>query len=482
MNTSLRGKVVSGLIWSSAANWGQSILSLLAFMAFAHLLGPHDLGMFAAVMVVIAFLQMFAEQGLSEAIVQRPEITPGVLNAVAIINFGLAVLIVVGMWFAAPFIAYKMGITGIVDVLRVVAVSLLVSALTFAQQAMLRRNFNYRWLSICTLVSVFTSGAVGVGFALAGMGVWSLVAQALSSVIVSNLMIWSKPQWKFRFEFDFRGVIPLVSFGSKRLATNLLEVVSTRYIEIFIAASLGAVALGLYTVAVKIYQAAMQMVGGTVLNVVLNGFSRLAHDRVALNEAYYRAVAMMTSTVGALFVFGALIAPELIRVLFGEKFTISATMMTPIMLWGSVQAVMWCTGTALNAIGRPDISLWISFLRISILLPTLWLLKDQNLINMVYGFIGTQFTIVPVSLLMAKRILNISILRLLKTMAPFVIALIITAMLVYGIRHIDAFNAFPYLGRLIVLMVFATACYSLIVYIIAKAHVLNLYTAIRFSS
>jgi O-antigen/teichoic acid export membrane protein len=479
MNTSLRGKVVSGLIWSSAANWGQSILSLLAFMAFAHLLGPHDLGMFAAVMVVIAFLQMFAEQGLSEAIVQRPEITPGVLNAVAIINFGLAVLIVVGMWFAAPFIAYKMGITGIVDVLRVVAVSLLVSALTFAQQAMLRRNFNYRWLSICTLVSVFTSGAVGVGFALAGMGVWSLVAQALSSVIVSNLMIWSKPQWKFRFEFDFRGVIPLVSFGSKRLATNLLEVVSTRYIEIFIAASLGTIALGLYTVGVKIYQAAMQMVGGSVLNVVLNGFSRLSHDHNALLEAYYRAVGMMTSTVSAAFVLGALLAPELVGVLFGDKFAISALVMMPVMLWGATQAVMWCTGTAFNAIGRPDISLGLGVIRLLILLPTLWLLRDENLLNVVYGFMAAQFVTLPVSLFVARKVLGISLLRQAAVMLPFVFSLALISLLVYGMRHLGFVIALPEWGRLLALGISATLSYSGLMAVMARTHWRDIYLAIR---
>lgn len=479
MSDTLRHKVVSGLFWSSIANWGQSILSLLVFMAFAHLLGPHNLGMFAAVMVVISFIQMFAEQGLSEAIVQRPDITPPVLNAVALINFGVAALIVLVMWFAAPYIALKMGIAGIVDVLRVVAMSVLISALTFAQQAMLRRNFNYRWLSICSLVSTLISGSLGVGFALAGMGVWSLVVQAVSGALIGNLMIWSKPQWKFRFEFDFRGVLPLVHFGSKRLATNLLEIVSTRYIEIFIAASLGTVALGLYTVGVKIYQAAMMLLGGSVLNVVLNGFSRLAHDHDALLEAYYRAVGMMTSTVSAAFVLGALLAPELVGVLFGDKFSVSALVMMPVMVWGATQVVMWCTGTAFNAIGRADVSLGLGVIRLLILLPTLWLLRGESLLDVVYSFMAAQFVTLPVSLFVARKVLGISLLRQAAVMLPFVFSLALTSLLVYGMRHLGFVIALPEWGRLLVLGISATLSYGGLVTVTARTHWRDIYLAIR---
>lgn len=478
---SLQGKVANSLLWSSLASWGQGVASLLIFMALARLLGPQQLGLFAAVMVVITFIHMFAEQGLSEAIVQRPDITPGVLNAVALINFALALLILLATWYAAPFIAQRMGLPEMVPVLRVVASVILISAMTFAQQAMLRRNFNYRWLSLSTLVSTVVSGALGIGLAAAGLGVWSMVIQALTASILSNLLIWSKPQWCMGLKFDFKGVMPLVSFGSKRLLTNLLEMLSTRYIELFIAATLGAAALGLYSVGVKLYQALMQMLGGSLLNVMLNGFSRIAHDRPRLLEAYYRSVGMVMSTVSAGFILLALLAPELTLALFGERFAISAHIMEPVMVWGALQSIMWSTGTAYNAIGRPAISLGLGVMRACVLLPVLWWVRDQSLISMVYAFMAAQFATVPVSLWVARTVLGISLRRQAWVMLPFVLALLVTAAVVIGLRRIEWVVLLPVWGRLLLLGLAGVATYATVVYAIAQTHVRDMVGALRLA-
>lgn len=478
-NPTLQSKIVSGLMWSSFASWGQGIVSLLIFMILARLLGPHNLGVFAAVLVVISFIQMFAEQGLSEAIVQRPEITSAILNAVALINFALALLILLAAVFSAPLIAQQMGIPEMMEPLRVVASAVLISALTFAQQAMLRRNFNYRWLSICSLSSVLISGAIGIGFAVAGFGVWSLVIQSVTNAIVNNLMIWSKPQWRFGFAFDFRGVLPLLGFGSKRLATNVVELISTRYIEIFIAATLGPAALGIYAAGVKMYQAVIGMVGGSVLNVVLNGFSRIAHDRDRLYAAYYRSVAMMTSTVSAAFALGAFLAPELTAVLFGQKFAESARIMELFMLWGALQVVMWCTGTAYNAVGRAGISLGLSIFRAITILPVLWWVRDQNLITVVYSFMAAQLITIPVSLLVARAILGISLKRQAAAMLPFVLALLAVGAGIVWARQLEFMALLPAWERLAILGVGGILAYSSIVLATAPAQIKEMYLSIR---
>lgn len=479
--TSLRSRVVSGLFWSSFANWGQGVISLLVFMVLARLLGPHDLGVYAAVMVVISFIQMFSEQGLGEAIIQRPEITPPVLNAVALINLGLALLILLVTWLAAPLIAERMGIPDMEDVLRVVVSAVLISALSFAQQAMLRRHFNYRWLSISSLTGTVVAGAVAIAFAFMGFGVWSLVIQTISAAIVTNLMIWSRPQWQFRFQFDFRGVMPLIGFGSKRLGTNLLDLISTRYVDMFIGATFGAVALGIYAVGMKIYQAAMQVIVGAVLNVVLNGFSRLAHDRAKLVETYYRSVGMMTATISAVFVMAAFLAPELTRILFGEQFAESARIMELAMLWGAVQSVMWCTGTAFNAIGRSSITLVMAVVRASVIFLTLLLVHNASFLTVVASFMAAQLAVIPLSLFVARAVLNISLKRLAAVVMPAILALLVCGGLIYLARQFEFVSSMENFPRLVLLGALGGGAYVLMLTLTARNHVRDMYLALKLA-
>ncbi|MEO6148228.1 MAG: oligosaccharide flippase family protein, partial [Sulfuriferula sp.] len=130
MNDSLRSKVLSGLFWSIAQNFGLKLISLLLFMVLARVLDPHELGVFAVVMVVMAFVNLFVEQGLNEAIVQAQKITIPQLNTAFLINFTMAVLIYILLWFLAPLIATHLKIPQLTVILHVATLGMLVSAVT----------------------------------------------------------------------------------------------------------------------------------------------------------------------------------------------------------------------------------------------------------------------------------------------------------------------------------------------------------------
>ena len=105
MSESLRSKVITGLFWSMIQSWGVKLATLLVFMVLARVLDPYQLGVFAAAMVVLSFVGLFIDQGLSQAIVQTAQITVRQLNTVFLINLILAALIYAGLWFAAPLIS-----------------------------------------------------------------------------------------------------------------------------------------------------------------------------------------------------------------------------------------------------------------------------------------------------------------------------------------------------------------------------------------
>lgn len=113
-------KVVSGLLWSSVQNGSTRIITL----------------------VVLAFIQVFSEQGLTGAIFQRREIGRPLLNAASLIDFALSALIVVALFFAMPLIAVHFEMPELGDVLRWLSLVVLLGAFAFSQRAMQRRNFN----------------------------------------------------------------------------------------------------------------------------------------------------------------------------------------------------------------------------------------------------------------------------------------------------------------------------------------------------
>jgi len=92
----VRQKVVTGLVWLLVQNAGLKLITLAIFTVFARILDPSDLGAFAFVTTVLGLAGIVVDQGLSEAVVQRREIWPSQLDALFVINLGIAVALTLG--------------------------------------------------------------------------------------------------------------------------------------------------------------------------------------------------------------------------------------------------------------------------------------------------------------------------------------------------------------------------------------------------
>ncbi|MGH8618828.1 MAG: lipopolysaccharide biosynthesis protein [Burkholderiales bacterium] len=481
-NDSLHRKVMSGLFWSVTQSWGGKLIALALFMVLARVLDPHEFGVFAAAMAVLAFLNIFVDQGLGEAIVQRPQVTPQLLNTVFLLNLVIAVIIVGIVWVASPLIAARMGIEELTDILRVASVILPVSALSFSQQAMQRRNFHYRWLAACTLASILISGALGIWLALHGYGAWSLVVQATSAAMVTTVLLWLKPQWSISFETDFQGAKPLLVYGFNRLGMNLLDFANTRYVELFLAVALGPAALGIYLVGVRVYQALMQALSSAILDVAHNGFSRLAHDKARVRAAYYKAMTVTAAIAVPAFIFLAMLAPEATLLFFGNQWRASADVMQPMALLGAIQVLQFYNGTACNALGKPSISFYFMIFKTMVTFLTLWLVRDQSLLTIVYWYVGSQIATTPVSFYLIYRVLGVSVAVIIKRIWPYLLACLAAAAMMEGIRLLGIASEWLSASRLLLLASVGVTVYVAFVVLIARREVGDLLSSLRRQS
>ena len=71
---SLRAIAARSALWSAAETWGVRGVSALVFLLLARLLEPAAFGVMALASVYLMILQMLADQGFAEAIIQRPEL------------------------------------------------------------------------------------------------------------------------------------------------------------------------------------------------------------------------------------------------------------------------------------------------------------------------------------------------------------------------------------------------------------------------
>lgn len=479
MTSPLKDKVRSGLIWSAIQSWAVRLSSLILFIFLARLLQPSEIGLFAAANVVILLLNLIADQGLSEAVVQRKEVSEAQLFTVFLVNMLLALLVAALAFLIAPYISIKMGMSQLTDILRVAVFAVPMSAFAFGQLSIARRQFDYRGIALISLASTIISGSIALLFALLGAGVWSLVAQALVSSTATATLLWFKPRWKPSFTTDFAGIFPLLSYGLNRLATNLLDFFSTRYVEVFLATTLGPVALGIYSVGVRIHQALLQSLSAAILDVAHNAFSRLNLDSKKLLDAYYDSVSLTAAFAVPIFALVGGAAPLLTRTLFGETWADSADVMRLMAVLGAIQVIQYYNGTIYNAIGRPSIGLLLMPIKIALIVVGLHLSRGMSVEYVVGVFVLSHLPITPLSFLLVRHLVGVSLWLLILRMWPFLLSSLLTGIsLAFFVDWLSRFEFLPLL-KLLIALGGGAALYILLLMILSRHHLASTLRLLR---
>jgi O-antigen/teichoic acid export membrane protein len=464
----MKNLIVSGVLWSLLRAWGGRIAGFIVFFQLVRMLSPTEMGMFAAAFAIFVFFEIFVDQGLIHALIQRRTISPGIVNAVFLTNVCSALLLVAALWWLAPPIERWLGSPGLAPVIRAGSLSLIFGALGFCQEALARRDFLFRLLAIRTLASTIVGGVIGVVMAAQGFGIWALVAQLLVSAALNTIALWVRPTWKPSANLSIGELGPLSRFGANVMAMKLVDYGSTRAVELLIAAWLGAAALGLYSVGSKIHYIFLQLIGAALVDVAHSGFARLAHDPARLQRAYRTAVGVTAIISFPFWMMLAVAAPEICVLAFGDRWAGSAALLAPLAVMGALQVQQNYDTAVLNAIGRPHVSLAIGLARTLLALGTLFLMRNAELVPLVQAYVISQFLAAPLSTWLLHLHLGTTMRELwLEVWPPLLGALTGGISVLLFARH-PVVGSWPLLSRILAMGLVGMVVYATVLIAVAR--------------
>jgi PST family polysaccharide transporter len=349
--------VARGLTWTVVHTWGGQALSLIVFVILARLLTPEAFGLVALAAVFVALAQLVVDQGLGDALVQRPEITPSHVDTAFWVSIATGALLTVAAFLLSYPIALAVGEPELVPILQVLAVTFILSALTSIPIALLTRALAFRLLAIRAIVAIVAGGIVGVALALMGAGVWALVAQQVAAALVSVVLLWAVIDWRPRLRASRREFRELFAFGIRVVGSDILGFVSRNADNLLIGVFLGTVPLGIYAVGYRILDTSQRLLINATRKITFPAFSRLQHDPERMRRAYLRATRAASVLIIPGYVGLALVAPELVVTLFGSTWEAAGPVAAILFLAGPVLGIQAFSGSLLYAAGRPDIVL-----------------------------------------------------------------------------------------------------------------------------
>ena len=414
------------LKWAFVMNWGRQGTSTLVTFALAGILGPHDFGTVTMASIYIAFLQLFLEQGMGAAIVQRERLEPEHLDSAFWMNIAWSLLLAGASVALSGWWARANHLPALEMVIDILSLSLIVRGLTVVQQAALEREMRFKSLALRSNVATAVGGGAGIALALAGAGVWALVAQQLISAVVSLGLLWSFGGWTPRLRFSPPHARQLFGFSIHIFFGNLGVFVNTRVDALLMGLYFGPHAVGLYRLANRCVATLLELTTRPVHAVSLPHFARLQNDPRKLRQAVQSCIHMgCVLTVPSMLTLGA--CGEYIMAALGPAWRPAAGPLWVLCVAGAARALILFTGPILQAVSKPHLRtlmIWSSGL---VSAPTIAvvasLLQTAPVAEQVLAVAAATagvvlFVLVPINLLMLTRTTGISILRLLPTLLP----------------------------------------------------------------
>jgi PST family polysaccharide transporter len=353
--TNLTSKVIIGAKWSTISQVARQMLQLLNKIILANLLAPAAFGLLGMAIVVIGFLQIFKDIGTTSAIIQRKHVTSSLLSSIFWMNILLGIVITGVLIAIAPLIAVFFDEPAVTLVLRVLSLSFLFASLSVVQQALLMRQMAFKTLTHVEVASVFVATVVGIGLAIAGAGVWSLVAASLASAAVLTILLWMSSSWRPQFSLNWQDIRSIASYSLNLSGFNVSNYFIRNADNLLVGRYLGATSLGFYSMAYSIMLYPLQNISYVLGRVLFSALARLQEEHARYRRAYLRLCATIAAITFPLMLGLFVTADLLIGVLLGEKWLPVASLLIILAPVGMIQSVGATTGQIYATQGRTDL-------------------------------------------------------------------------------------------------------------------------------
>jgi len=321
------------------------------------LLSPADYGLLAMASVFVVFLSMFSDLGLGQALVQGAKVTDTHLRrifaAVLVVHSFLAVLLAL----FAPLIGAFFGEPAVTRIVQTLSLQFVIAAFGVIPDAQLQREMEFRKRSLIDLAAAVAGALSTLALALAGNGVWALVAGTLVAQSMRVLGLnWAAPSL-CRPEFSLQGVRAYFRFGGHLTLSQLLWFVMTQA-DVFIAGRwLGKEAVGVYSTAMHLASLPSQRISGLINQIAFPAFSRMQDDPRRVGANTLLGVRLLALIGFPVFWGMSSIAPEIVRVVLGHRWLDA---LIPLQLVATVMPIRPLSNfvpTAVQALGRSDVLL-----------------------------------------------------------------------------------------------------------------------------
>ncbi|MCU0605869.1 MAG: oligosaccharide flippase family protein [Candidatus Edwardsbacteria bacterium] len=436
---SLKQQTIDGLAWSVTENVASLGIQFIVGIILARLLSPGEFGLIGMVTVFVAVSLIVIDGGFSHSLIRKTSCTQEDYSTVFYFNLAGSAVAYLALYVLAGPVSVFFHEPRLVPIVRVVAVGLVIGSLGIIHRTILVKRIDFRTQTTISVIAAAASGAVAIGMAYRGFGVWSLVWKAITATALSTVLLWAWTRWQPLPAFSLSAFKEHFRFGYKLLFTNLINTVYQNIYYLLIGRYFSAAQLGYYTKAEEFSNLPSSNITTVVQRVSYPVLSQLQDEPHKLKAGFQRII-KNTMFISFISMMGlAAVAQPLVTTLIGEQWATSAVYLQLLCFSAMLYPLHALNLNVLHVKGRSDLSLRIEIVKKLLVIPIILAAMAMGIKAMLAGLIAISFGAFFLNGYYSGKLIRYGAREQIADILPsFVIGAVVSAVLFLETRFINA--------------------------------------------
>ena len=295
-------KTFRNIIYTTLTKGITIVCLLLTSLVVARNLTPSDYGIVGFAGIIIGFLSRFSDMSVGSAVVRRPVLQAHNLHTAFTLKLILSCGAFVMALLVAPFARHLFDHPAIGNVIRILALTFLLSTVGFVPQILLMREMNYQALVIPGVTGAAVQCVLAVTLVLCGWSYWAVVIASVGAALATGIATQLTRRSPVRFRFDWTDAQEYLRFGIPLFGTGVLIFLIFNLDNFLVGTSMGSAKLGYYALAFTWGSFICGFLNDTVNSVLMPTLAVIQNDPVAMRRWYLKTIdlaALIAAAVNA---------------------------------------------------------------------------------------------------------------------------------------------------------------------------------------
>lgn len=315
------------------------VLNTAGAMILARLLSPAEVGLYAIGAVLVALVQVLRDFGVGAYLIQEPQLTSDKLRAALTVNLLVGWTLAALVYFVSGPIARFYHEPRLQTAVQLLAINFLLLPLNALTLPCLRRQLRFAAIFVINICQTTVQLVCSVWLAWRGFEhlslVWGAVAGTVAALVAGGCcrprgLPWL-PGW--------RGVGAVCRFGAVSTGGTVIDEAGVAAPDLIIGKLIGVAEVGLFGKAMGVINVFNQLVTAAVSPVIFPLFSAQARAGADLLAIYLRTVSYVTVLAWPFFGLVALLAPAIVRALYGDQWDAAVPLIRVICLGSALYSM-----------------------------------------------------------------------------------------------------------------------------------------------